>query len=209
MVGDEPLRLNSEPVPPDAMPLADRRSCGARCGGEGVAGQFVRRLCTAAAAVRRCVSSLHRGADRRRIGRNSLSGWSHTTDFMRRRTFCGLRCVRCRAAGCRRMISCCRRISCSGMARNRSRSSLPCARRSDSARCWRLVSRLAASSPASSRGSMQNCRVSSCASGKLRRCRPVRSGARYHPHLSLRAQRSNLGQSEHSDRDCFVATLLQ
>ena len=77
-----------------------------------------------AATMRRCGGSsstrIFDASQRksRRIGTElARSCAGHTTDFMRRRTICGPRCVRCRAAGCRSAISCCRRTWCSGMGR--------------------------------------------------------------------------------------------
>ena len=37
-IGDEPLRLNTEPVPADAMPLAIGDHAAPRCGGNRLAG---------------------------------------------------------------------------------------------------------------------------------------------------------------------------
>ena len=67
-VGDEPLRLNSEPVPADAMPLA----IGDHAARVAAAKEWLEGLCGDYAPLRRQfiarVFPLHRGADRRASG---------------------------------------------------------------------------------------------------------------------------------------------
>ena len=67
-VGDEPLRLNSEPVPADAMPLAIGDHAARVAAAIAWLDEPVRRLCAAAAAVHRQRISASSRRRSRRIG---------------------------------------------------------------------------------------------------------------------------------------------
>ncbi len=98
-VTDRPLRLNTEPMPADAMPLAT----GDHAARVAAALAWLEGLCGDYAPLRRQFVAAYfgfiDGGDRRRSERSWPNGCAHTKVYTRRRTFCGRHCVRCRAAG--------------------------------------------------------------------------------------------------------------
>ena len=103
VVGDDKLRLNSEPVPADAMPLAIGDHAARVAAAMVMAAQ-----CGVCAAVGgSSIFPLHSGASGGASGQLAEFGAirrTHAPEDWR-----GQRCDRCRAVGFQRMVNCCRR----------------------------------------------------------------------------------------------------